>query len=221
MIVQIYEVTTPAEAVALARLGVDHIGVLVGDGGFPREIAPSAARAIFAALTPPTRGVALSLSGDLEEIAHAAEGARPDILHLGAAIEFLTVDEVQRLKARFAGLPIMRSIPVVGIESIAMAKTYEAVADFLLLDSHMPGDRQIGAVGQVHDWSISQRIVHTVGVPSILAGGLGPTNVAAAIQAVGPFGVDSKTKTDRVGGAGKDLDAVAAFVNAARARASV
>ena len=39
MLVQIYEVQTPEEAVALARLGVDHIGVLVGDGLFPRELA--------------------------------------------------------------------------------------------------------------------------------------------------------------------------------------
>ena len=40
---QIYEVETPEEAVALARLGVDHIGVLVGDGAFPREL-PAAQR---------------------------------------------------------------------------------------------------------------------------------------------------------------------------------
>src|SRR5438874_705114 len=37
MIVQIYEVSTPAEAGALGAMGVDHIGVLVGDGSFPRE----------------------------------------------------------------------------------------------------------------------------------------------------------------------------------------
>ena len=37
MLVQIYEVTSPEEASALAELGVDHIGVLVGDGEFPRE----------------------------------------------------------------------------------------------------------------------------------------------------------------------------------------
>jgi hypothetical protein len=36
--VKIYEVTTPEEAFALARVGIDHIGVLVGDGTFPREL---------------------------------------------------------------------------------------------------------------------------------------------------------------------------------------
>jgi phosphoribosylanthranilate isomerase len=43
LLVQIYEVRTPEEAVALAWLGVDHIGVLVGDGAFPREL-PTARR---------------------------------------------------------------------------------------------------------------------------------------------------------------------------------
>jgi phosphoribosylanthranilate isomerase len=217
MIVQIYEVATPAEAVALARLGVDHVGVLVGDGGFPRERAPAAARAIFASLPPPLRKVALALSADLEQIARVAEDARPDILHLGAALELLSVDQVRALKTRFSGLSIMRSIPVVDATSVDAARDYAGVADFLLLDSHAPGDRQIGALGRTHDWTISRRIVETVPVPAILAGGLGPDNVRAAIEAVRPFGVDSKTKTDRGDGTGKDLDAVAAFVAAARA----
>jgi len=50
MIVQIYEVTTPAEARALGAMGVDHIGVLVGDGSFPREQTIEKAREIFAAI---------------------------------------------------------------------------------------------------------------------------------------------------------------------------
>ena len=54
----------------------------------------------------------------------------------------------------------------------------------------------------------------------ILAGGLSPENVAAAIEAVGPWGVDSLTHTNRLlpdGTFRKDLDRVGAFVAAARA----
>jgi len=51
----------------------------------------------------------------------------------------------------------------------------------------------------------------------ILAGGLGPDNVAEAIRAVQPAGVDSKTKTDRGGTHHKDLDQVCRFHEAARA----
>jgi pyridoxal biosynthesis lyase PdxS len=55
MMVQIYEIQTPEEAAMLERLGVDHIGVLVGDGAFPRELSTDRASAIFAAL-PKTDG---------------------------------------------------------------------------------------------------------------------------------------------------------------------
>jgi phosphoribosylanthranilate isomerase len=50
VIVQIYEVSTPAEARALGAMKVDHIGVLVGEGSFPREQTIEKAREIFAAI---------------------------------------------------------------------------------------------------------------------------------------------------------------------------
>ena|ERR1051325_8695054 len=110
----------------------------------------------------------------------------------------------------------MRSIPVADESCIAFAKAHEGITDFLLLDSHAPGDRQIGALGRTHDWRLSRRIVETAVVPAILAGGLGPDDVAEAIRAVRPAGVDSKTKTDREGGHAKDLEKVGEFVRAAK-----
>jgi phosphoribosylanthranilate isomerase len=60
-------------------------------------------------------------------------------------------------------------------------------------------------------------IVERVRVPVILAGGLGPENVAEAIRTVRPAGVDSKTNTDRDGSHAKDLDRVRQFQAAAKA----
>ena len=68
---------------------------------------------------------------------------------------------------------LMRSIPVMGEASIALCRSYEGIADFLLLDSHRESDRQIGALGVTHDCAISRRIVQLVCTPVILAGGLG------------------------------------------------
>jgi phosphoribosylanthranilate isomerase len=87
---------------------------------------------------------------------------------------------------------LMRSIPVVGEASIAIARSYEGIADFMLLDSHRESDRQIGALGLTHDWTISRRIVEAVRTPVILAWGLRPDNAAEAIRTVRPAGVDSK-----------------------------
>jgi phosphoribosylanthranilate isomerase len=57
----------------------------------------------------------------------------------------------------------MRSVPVTGSGSIATARSYDGIVDFLLLDSHREGDAQIGALGITHDWNISRQ--HIVGKP--------------------------------------------------------
>ena len=216
MLVQIYEVQTPEEARALASLGVDHIGVLVGDGAFPRELSIAQANAIFAAVSAGKKRVGLSLSADPEAVARVARETRPDIIQLQAALEEFSVEMTRAFRSRFPEIPIMRAIPVIDEASIEVARSYQGVADFLLLDSYDPGTRQFGALGRAHDWNISRQIVDNVGIPVILAGGLGPENVAEAIIAVRPAGVDSKTKTDRADGTGKDLAKVRVFVTAAR-----
>ncbi len=216
MLVQIFEVQTPEEAAALVRLGVDHIGVLVGDGTFPRELSITQTKVIFAAVPTGHKRVALSLSADLEQVARVVVKTKPDIVQVQAEIENFSVAMTRMLKTRFPEIPIMRAIPVIDEASIAIAASYRGVADFLLLDSWDVGTRQFGALGRVHDWSLSRRIIESVGIPTILAGGLGPDNVAAAIAAVRPTGVDSKTKTDRLDGSGKDLAKVQAFVAAVK-----
>jgi phosphoribosylanthranilate isomerase len=214
MLVQIYEVRTPEEAVALARLGVDHVGVLVGNGAFARELTPAQARAVFLAVPAGTQRVALSLSPQLREVARVVEQTGPDVIHIAAAVELFSAEHTRALKTAFPQMRIMRSIPILGAASIEWAKADHGAADFLVLDSHDPGDPQIGALGRTHDWSISRRIVEEVSVPAILAGGLGPDNIGAAIAAVQPAGVDSKTKTDLADGSGRDLEKVRQFIAA-------
>jgi phosphoribosylanthranilate isomerase len=219
MLVQIYEISSPEEATALGGLGVDHIGVLVGEGEFPRERTIDQARLIFSAIPASSKGVALLLSADVRFIEHVISELKPTILHLGASTDLLTPSTVRELKKQCRSLTVMRSIPVVGEESIAIAKSYDGVADMLLLDSHRAGDRQIGALGITHSWEIDRKIVESVRIPAIIAGGLGPDNVIDAIRAVQPAGVDSKTKTDRNDGSHtKDLQKIRRFVTQAKSQ---
>jgi phosphoribosylanthranilate isomerase len=217
MLVQIYEISSPEEARSLGDLGVDHIGVLVGDGSFPREQSVDQARLIFSAIPPSSKSLTLLLSADVRLIQHIISELKPAIVHLGASIDLLPSSAVQQLKQRYGMLTVMRSIPVVGNESIAIAQSYDGIADMLLLDSHRPGDVQIGALGVTHSWEIDRKIVESVRIPIIIAGGLGPDNVAAAIKMVRPAGVDSKTKTDKDDGSHtKDLQKVERFVARAK-----
>ncbi len=215
MLTQIYEISTPEEARSISRIGVDHVGVLVGSGEFPREQPLEAAARIAAAIEPPARFCALFLTADIGLIEAWVNVLRPSILHLGASPDLLPPDRVAVIKRALPSFLIMRSIPVSGEASLGIAQSYDGLADYLLLDSYRADDRQIGALGITHDWSVSRRIVEAVRTPVILAGGLSPDNVAEAIHAVRPAGVDSKTKTDQDTSHAKDLNRVQCFHEAA------
>ena len=216
MIVQIYETQSAEEASNLVAAGVDHVGVLVGKGEYPREFSAEQAREMLKSVRQPAKRLALSLSHHLRDISAIVDKINPDILHLGAVPESLLPQDLRKLKQRFPHLPIMRSIPVIGRRSVVLAKEYDGVADYLLLDTQKPGETQVGATGEIHDWDVSRQIVETVRIPVVLAGGIGPDNVEQAILRVNPFGVDSKTKTDKAGSHEKDIKKVKRFVGIAK-----
>lgn len=93
------------------------------------------------------------------------------------------------------GLPGVRLVQVIHVEgpgAVSKARAAGGEVDAILLDSGRPGAevRELGGTGRVHDWSISTAVVDAVDVPVLLAGGLRPDNVAAAVKAVKPYGVD-------------------------------
>ncbi len=83
-----------------------------------------------------------------------------------------------------------------------------------LLDAPSAGR---GGSGTTFDWSLAARAV-AGGHRVILAGGLTPANVAAAIAAVHPFAVDVASGVERAPGH-KDPDLVIAFIAAVRGAA--
>jgi phosphoribosylanthranilate isomerase len=216
--VQIYTAQTGDEAMALALRGVDHVGVTPSDLGLPGEVDLEAARAIRDTLVGLSRSVALSVATELDPIVAMVEAVRPDIVHLCGPPGAVGSDEVLALKREIGEAEIMQAVAVTGPDAIDEAKSFEAVADYLILDSIAPDIPGVGAAGTTHDWEISAEIVAQTDVPVILAGGLSPKNVREAIRQVRPWGVDSLTHTNRAlvsGGFRKDLDLVEAFVAAA------
>jgi len=102
-----------------------------------------------------------------------------------------------RLRRRLPHLKIIKSVNVSGGSTaetvLREAREWEGVADAILLDSVDPVTGKLGATGRTHDWSVSRQVVEGLDLPVILAGGLTPTNVAEAIDAVRPWGVDVHT----------------------------
>ena len=221
MIIQIYTAQTPKEGLALARLGVNHVGITPASSGLPGEVTEEQGRLIFESIGSLAVKVALSVEQDLDRIATMVRNVRPEVLHLcGDPDKMVSPEGVTELKRMLPGLKVMQAIPVTGREALAIAQSYQEVADYLILDSFSPAIGGVGAAGVTHDWSISREIVAQSRLPVILAGGLSPENVAEAIGAVRPWGVDSLTRTNLPLGGGKfrkDLDLVQQFISNAQA----
>jgi phosphoribosylanthranilate isomerase len=120
------------------------------------------------------------------------------------------------LRQALPGTRIVQVVHVLGAEALAEAVAAAPEADALLLDSGNPAlsVKELGGTGRTHDWAVSRAIRQAVAVPLWLAGGLTPGNVAGAIEAVRPFGVDvcSGVRTD-----GRlDEEKLARFVAAVR-----
>ena len=87
--------------------------------------------------------------------------------------------------------------------------------DMFITDSFNPATGAKGATGLVHDWSISAELVRISPRPLMLAGGLDPANVAAAIEEVRPAAVDAHSGLEDATGR-KDRLKVRTFVEESR-----
>jgi len=231
MIVQIYGSKTLEDAEALARLGVDYIGLEVEDDPSDQVLMKRIVEGVRNRVTT----VLLPLFTDLGAVLRVVSEIQPHVLHLCSA-DMLPLDEARAFRAALSrlccpgprgGIRLLQAVPVGlpgrshGIDSLGLALAYQEVADMILLDTYagdysegsteIPG--WIGITGKIHDWALSRRIVGRCRKPVILAGGLNPGNVTAAIEAVRPWGVDSHTGTNLYKGK-KDLNKVHAFVKA-------
>lgn len=221
--VQIYTIQSVEEALELADLGVDHIGVTPATRGLPGEINIETASSICASVKDSLVTVALSVEGDINLIFSMVKEVKPQILHLCSPEGYITPKSIRELKEKLyennIDIKIMQAISVKGFESVENAINYVEEVDYLILDTQSKDIYGIGASGDTHDWNVSKEIVKSVDIPVILAGGLSPENVSDAIRHVKPWGVDSLTHTNKPltdGSFVKDIEKVKSFVSASR-----
>ncbi len=215
MFAQIYAMQSVEEALACVEAGADRIGVLTEEPGgpYPCGVTTEECRRIFAAVGDKALKILISVKETPEEIIAETEDLRPDILHLCAEYRG-SAEFKKQLNGRVPGVLLMEAIGVQDESAVEDAVSRASYADILILDSVSKTVPGIGAAGITHDWSIDRRIKEAVSVPVVLAGGLGPDNVEAAIAAVHPDGVDSLTATSvKENGilVRKDIEKVRAF----------
>jgi len=220
MLIQIYAFTDPDTAVSAVNLGVNNIGFIAGKYGVvPAELTIAEAREIVTALPKNAISTAITMAEDVEEILRMASEVKPNIVHISSEMDRVDFEMMRELRSKLdKDIRLMKAISVENEESIKFAQHFAKVSDLLLLDTRVKGFPGVGATGATHDWAISRRIVESVNIPVILAGGLTVENVGASMRAVKPWGVDSNTSTNIPGSnVEKDLNRIAAFVDAVHA----
>ena len=204
MRVKICGLTDIDDAAEAVRLGAWAIGLIHFDAS-PRCVEPAAAAEIAAAFRRKCEVVGVFVNPTLEQVRQAVEDEALTMVQLNGSEGESFCAEV----ARRTGVKVIKAIHVASAADVHAAESYRT--DFHLFDRR--GQGQWGGTGQAFDWELLRG--HRSEVPSILAGGLTPGNVAAAIEIAQPYAVDVASGVEAEPGR-KDHAAMAAFFEAAQ-----
>lgn len=174
--VKVCGLASAGDAADAVRAGADGLGVVLAES--PRQVTITEAARIFADVPPfVTRvGVFVDAPADYVERAVAA-------LSL-AAVQFHGSESPEMCAA--APVPVIKTIRVRRDLDLKLAETYRGAAAALLLEKYVEG--VTGGAGRTFPWNDAGPLMSWA--PVIVAGGLNPVNVGAAIKALAPFGVD-------------------------------
>lgn len=178
----------------------------------PRSIAFHEAEALAALVPPHVLRVGLFVDPDDDLLGEWLEGGALDLLQLHGSESAKRVARIREM----AELPVMKAIRVATREDVEQAiDVYGAAADRLMFDAApLVDDPQAlpGGNGVPFDWRILAGV--TMPKPWMLAGGLTPENVTAAVQATGAKAVDVSSGVESARGV-KSTARIAAFLAAA------
>jgi phosphoribosylanthranilate isomerase len=197
--VKICCISSVAEARMAIEYGASALGLVSAMPSGPGVIREDQIEEIAATIPPPIGSFLLTSKQDVDSIVAQHRRCRTNCIQL---VDRLTSGSARELKAALPGIAVVQVIHVVGPASVEEAIAVAGEVDAILLDSGNPSlaIKELGGTGRRHDWSLSREIRERVKVPIFLAGGLNEGNVAEAIGAVAPFGLDlcSGVRTDGV-----------------------
>lgn len=216
--VKICCIASNAEADLAIAAGADALGLVSAMPSGPGPIPESDITSIVQHVGRRAATVLLTSRQDASTIADQLERIRPTVVQL---VDELAEREYETLRVSHPQVVLMQVIHVRNEASVNEAERVAPYVDAILLDSGNPtaAVKELGGTGRIHDWSISRAIRDAVHVPVFLAGGLRASNVAEAVAAVRPFGVDVCSGV-RVEGR-LDADAVQRFIGTARDSAAM
>lgn len=211
--VKICGIKTADTAKAAAAAGADAVGLVFVDDS-PRHITLEQAKSIVAVLPPFVEPVGLFVDPPLDKVRQTAKA-------LGLRTIQLHGKESPRFVEDLAPLRVIKALPFDARHMTDLITPWRTGCGNLcgiLFDSPPKDEDSLtGGTGQTIAWADLAKLEHAgimAGLPPIiLAGGLTPQNVTAAITTVRPFAVDVSSGVESSRGV-KDAQLIATFVRA-------
>ena len=198
--VKICGLTRPEDVAAAIAAGADALGFVFVPAS-PRFLRPETARSLCRLVPAFVSRVGLFLDQEEQQVRSVLEQVPLNLLQFHGSEDAAYCGQF--------GLPYIKAVSMDSPNPVAAAEAAYPDAAGILLDSHEPGG--LGGTGRQLEW---QRVCRG-GLPLILAGGLNPSNVAAAVKAVRPWAVDVSSGVESSPGV-KDPLAMRQFIDEAK-----
>ncbi|MBN2247566.1 MAG: phosphoribosylanthranilate isomerase [Coriobacteriia bacterium] len=198
--IKICGLTRPEDAAAAVAAGADALGVILAPS--KRRVTFDQAAAVFAGVPPLVARVGVFVDAHADDVWEA-------VARLGlTAVQFHGDEAPEMCEA--APVPVIKALRVGPGFDPSVAERYRGVVSALLLDTLVAGEK--GGTGKAFGWhDVAGRL--PAWAPVLLAGGLGPDNVAEAIGVLRPFAVDVSSGVEQAPGV-KDHRLIERFVSA-------
>jgi phosphoribosylanthranilate isomerase len=175
--VKICGITDYEDASIAVELGAGALGFIFADS--PRQLTPQKARDIIRAMPPFVKTVGVFVD--------EGPAAIKEIIHdCGLDLVQLHGDESPDLCCELMPYTI-KALRIKDESSLRTSRIYHGKVRALLLDAYSKD--MAGGTGKTFDWQLAIKI-KKLGIPIILSGGLGPSNIDGAISTVRPYAVD-------------------------------
>lgn len=204
--------STPETVDAAVQAGARYVG-FVFYGPSPRNVTPEEAAALALRVPPGIAKVGLVVSPDDAALDEISRTVPLDMIQVHKAG---TPERIAEIGAR-VGLPVIAAASIASAEDVDAALALAEPAQIVLFDAKPAQDATLpGGNGVSFDW----RLLSTRRIPKtwMLAGGLTPENVGAAVSLTGAKHVDVSSGVESAPGI-KDAARIAAFIRNAGASA--